>query len=854
MVSVEEREARESSPDPVVGRDGSALRTVGLAVALGVVGLALGFAQLPVLGRETPALRLGGIPVLVAFLQLGPWAGSLAALIAFGRDGLAGPAGALLVGLDLLMAWSVWWLVGRGRSLAGAVLFFWGTLGALADLATFGLWLGATPGAIALAWSCQLLSGVAVALITAAVLDVVRAGTRGGPAAAPPLAAHVSRGLMWAVVVPTFLATWVAARVVYRAQDAHAEGDQQLQAQLLARALDDRPAGNQLSEALQGLVDGARRGATQRIAIVGEGAELLAETRFARSLWPLRELPRPQEGRGTLVYETIPSRSFPVGPRRIVFVPTTAHPWTIVVDAPLLGANLPVFPLLLAALALLVPALLIPVAAGRLARVFSSALAAVDEAAVNLGKGQAPETALLERLRSSAIAEHRDLASHLGKVFEALAHNDVLTGLPNRKLLHDRLALACVQAAERGENLALLFVDLDRFRAIDGAVGHSSGNDLLRRIASRLRGCVGAGDTVARVGGDEFALLVPRVGRVEDADAIARKVMEVIKRPFLVERREVIVTASVGFSLFPRDGEDAETLLQNAIAATYVAKETGQDSLRRYTARITAREAQRLNVESGLRRALDQGELRVHFQPIVDIETLRFLGAEALVRWEHPTAGLLPASQFVGIAEASGLIATIDAWVLRAACVEARRWADAGHRLVVSVNLSARHLQQADLADEVAHVAREVELEPSLLELEITEGGAIKDVERSVESLKAIRDIGVSVSVDDFGTGYSSLSYLKRLPVDRVKLDQSFVRDLVTSRDDAAIATAVIAMAHSLGLGVVAEGVETEAQLEFLRRHACDAAQGHFFSPPVSAEAFRLLIPGGTPVGSRDSG
>jgi diguanylate cyclase (GGDEF)-like protein len=559
-------------------------------------------------------------------------------------------------------------------------------------------------------------------------------------------------------------------------------------------------------------------------------------------LWPLRDLPRPQGERGIRVYEMLPSRSFPVGPRRIVGEPAKAHAWTVVVDAPLLGTSLPVLPLLVAALALLVPALLIPVAAVRLTRVFSGALAAVDEAAVDLGKGQAPETALLERLRSSAIGELRELASHLGKVFEALAHNDALTGLPNRKLLHDRLALACVQAVERGENLALLFVDLDRYRAIDGAVGHTSGDDLLRRIAGRLRGCVGAGDTVARVGGDEFALLVPRVARVEEAAAIARKVMEVIKRPFIIENREVIVTASVGFSLFPRDGEDAETLLQNAIAATYVAKETGQDSLRRYTARITAREAQRLSVESGLRRALDQGELRVHFQPIVDIETLRFLGAEALVRWEHPTAGLLPASQFVEVAEASGLIATIDAWVLRVSCAEARRWADEGHGITVSVNLSARHLQQVDLADEVAHVVREADLEPSSLEIEITEGAAIRDVDRSVESLKAIRSLGVSVSVDDFGTGYSSLSYLKRLPVDRVKLDQSFVRDLVTSRDDAAIATAVIAMAHSLGLGVVAEGVETEAQLEFLRRHACDAAQGHLFSVPLAADAFRALL------------
>jgi len=728
------------------------------------------------------------------------------------------------------------------------VLLFWGTLGAVLDLAGFGLWLGASLEAIGLAWTCQLLSAVAVALTTAAILDFWAAAPR---EAAPPLAAHVSRGLVWGVVVPTFLATWVAARVAYRAQDAHAESDQRLQAQLLARELEDLPGDGHTAATPQALIDTAQRGGTQRIAVVGEGAELVAETSFAGNLWPLRELPRPQAGKGTLIYETIPLRSFPVGPRRIVYETAKGHAWTIVVDAPLLGATLPVFPLLVAALALLVPALLIPVAAVRLARVFSSALAAVDEAAVDLGKGQAPETALLERLRSSAIAELRELASHLGKVFEAVAHNDVLTGLPNRKVLHDRLTLACLQAVERGENLALLFVDLDRFRAIDGAVGHASGDDLLRRIAGRLKGCVGAGDTVARVGGDEFALLVPRVGRVEEAAAIARKVMEIIKRPFIVDDREVIVTASVGFSLFPRDGEDAETLLQNALAAAYVAKETGQDSLRRYTARITAREAQRLSVESGLRRALDQGELRVHYQPIVDLETLRFLGAEALVRWEHPTAGLLPASQFVDVAEASGLIATIDAWVLRAACAEARRWADTGQDLVVSVNLSARHLQQGDLAEEVAHVLRAADLVPSLLELEITEGGAIRDVERSVESLKAIRALGVSVSVDDFGTGYSSLSYLKRLPVDRVKLDQSFVRDLVTSRDDAAIATAVIAMAHSLGLGVVAEGVETEGQLEFLRRHACDAAQGHFFSPPVAADVFRtLLMTLGRTVGS----
>jgi diguanylate cyclase (GGDEF)-like protein len=485
---------------------------------------------------------------------------------------------------------------------------------------------------------------------------------------------------------------------------------------------------------------------------------------------------------------------------------------------------------------------LLQLATAVLARKVAAPLARIDGAAGALEAGGAGAASLLGDLAASPIAEVHRLATRFTRMHEALTYHDALTGLPNERLLVDRLSVAVAQAADPPSCFTLLMVDLDRFRVIDSTLGHTLGNEVLRKVGRRLQDCVRIGDTVARVGGDEFALLLPRVGRMEDATDVALKVMDAIKRPFLVAGQDVFVTATVGISLYPRDGLEPETLLKNAVSAAYVAKEQGQDSYRRYTARIKVRDAQRLLIETGLRRALESGGLFLLYQPIVDLRTGEVLAAEALVRWRREDASVMEAASFIPVAEASGLITAIDQWVVRAACAQAAAWRDAGHELRVAINFSGREVQEPDMVDQVRHALDLAGLDPRLLEIEITEGVALRDVERCADVLNELRRLGVSISVDDFGTGYSSLSFLRRLPVDRVKLDRSFVQDITRNPDDAAIATAVIAMTHGLRLTVVAEGVETEEQLAFLRGHGCDAMQGRLFSPPVSSEDLEVII------------
>jgi len=424
-----------------------------------------------------------------------------------------------------------------------------------------------------------------------------------------------------------------------------------------------------------------------------------------------------------------------------------------------------------------------------------------------------------------------------------LAFHDPLTNLPNRLLFNDRLTLAVAQAHRHNQRLAVLFLDLDRFKTINDSLGHSVGDELLRQVAERIQEHVREGDTVARLGGDEFTLLVPGITAEEDAAKIARKICEAIHDPFWIDGRELFVTTSVGVSVYPSDGHDSETLVRNADSAMYRAKEQGRDNYQLYTPAMNAKAVERLSLESRLRQAIANDELELHFQPFIDLRTAELLGAEALVRWRHPELGLIPPMDFIPIAELSGLIVPIGEWVLRTACAEARKWHQKGFPgLTVSVNLSSRQFQQTDLVSQVTHALDESGLDPDKLDLEITESNAMQNAEHSINTLWGLKKQGVRISMDDFGTGYSSLNYLKRFPIDRIKLDQSFVRDLPSDKDDAAIAMAVIAMGRSLELVVIAEGVETEEQLAFLKGHQCDQLQGYLLSRPLASEAFDRFL------------
>jgi len=424
-----------------------------------------------------------------------------------------------------------------------------------------------------------------------------------------------------------------------------------------------------------------------------------------------------------------------------------------------------------------------------------------------------------------------------------LAFHDALTGLPNRLLFQDRLNVAVVQAHRTHQKLAVLFLDIDRFKVINDSLGHSVGDELLRRMADRVAGCVREGDTVARLGGDEFTVLVPGIGQDQDAATIAQKILDAVRLPFWIDQRELFVTTSVGLAVYPADGADAETLVRNADTAMYRAKEQGRDNYQPYAPAMNARALERLSLESRLRQALHNGELVLVYQPLVDLRTGKIRGAEALLRWREPSFGQIAPTEFIPIAELSGLIVPIGEWVLRTACARVRAWHRAGFpHLSIAVNLSSRQLQQSGLLRQVTSALEESGMPASALDLEITETNAMQNAEASISTLGSLKDLGVSLSMDDFGTGYSSLNYLKRFPIDRIKIDQSFVRDVTQDSDAAAIVAAVIAMAHSLQISVVAEGVETDEQLAILRQSACDEMQGYLFSPPVGEREFEELL------------
>ena len=420
---------------------------------------------------------------------------------------------------------------------------------------------------------------------------------------------------------------------------------------------------------------------------------------------------------------------------------------------------------------------------------------------------------------------------------EYQAYHDALTGLANRRLFHEHLSLALALAQRREKNVAVLFLDLDHFKVVNDSLGHTVGDALLQQVARRLKGSVREGDTVARVGGDEFTIVLHELSHAQDAAIVAQKVLRTIAAPMEISGHRLQVTTSIGITIYPADGLDAETLLRSADAAMYRAKSEGRNTYQMSTRELSQSTQQRMTVENGLHLALEAGEFLLLYQPQVDLDTMEFVGMEALLRWRHPKRGIITPDEFIGVAEDRGLILPIGEWVLRQACLDVRRFHERGlERFRVAVNLSARQFRDPSLGTAVESALRDSGIPPDSLELEITETMAMENVHLTMTTLEQFRRAGVTIAIDDFGTGHSSLSYLKRFPIDALKIDKSFVSDLPDTFEDAAIVSSVIQLANGLGLRVVAEGVETREQLQFLRESGCREVQGFYFSYPIAVE------------------
>jgi diguanylate cyclase (GGDEF)-like protein len=441
---------------------------------------------------------------------------------------------------------------------------------------------------------------------------------------------------------------------------------------------------------------------------------------------------------------------------------------------------------------------------------------------------------LQEEMREKQLANERS---------EYLAYYDSLTALPNRRMFGTLLGRSIDHARRYNKELAVLFIDLDRFKNINDTLGHGAGDLMLSEVAHRLKSVLRESDTVARLGGDEFVILLPEVSSETDVATVAQHVLSAISKSIMLLGQEFRITASVGISLYPSGGEDEQTLMKNADVAMYRAKEEGKNNFKFYSENMNSHSFERLALESSLRLALERNEFTLHYQPKLAIGAHEITGMEALLRWEHPALGMVAPIKFIPIAEETGLIVPIGTWVLKTACRQNVAWQNSGMaHLCMAVNLSPRQFSDDNLLHDIATALEESGMDPTLLELEITEGMLMHDVEKAMKSLTALRDMGVRLAIDDFGTGYSSLSQLKRFPVNTIKVDRSFVRDLDTNADDRGITEAIIAMGKKLSLTVIAEGVETEGQLAFLRQHQCDEFQGFYFSKAVPADEFAELV------------
>ncbi len=448
-------------------------------------------------------------------------------------------------------------------------------------------------------------------------------------------------------------------------------------------------------------------------------------------------------------------------------------------------------------------------------------------------KGQSDGPLILKTIRYAI--ERKESDQH----FAFLSHYDKLTGLANRELFRDRLHQAMSRAERAGKLVALLFLDLDRFKSVNDTLGHLAGDELLVEVAARLKTCVRKSDTIARLGGDEFTVVLEGLDAPVDAEIVCRKIIRSLEAPLLLRNHEIYVTTSIGVTFFPTDDIDLNGLLRNADAAMYRAKEEGRNKFHLFTADLSARAVKRLGIESALRHAVERQEFHLCYQPKVSVQTGEILGAEALLRWENPQHGLVSPVDFIPVAEETGLIVPIGEWVLRRACADIRKWHAAGFDHVsVAVNLSARQFRHGELTSIVRRALQDSGIAPRQLELEITESLLMDDTEASQIALNELKALGTSIYLDDFGTGYSSLAYLKKFPIDGLKIDRSFIRDLPGDPDDEAITQAILALSQALRLHVVAEGVENEAQLDFLRRQGCEVVQGFLFSRPLLFDGF----------------